>query len=110
MLLLLWLAIGVACLLWFVFFINKYQNDWQNYQGKLFNFIIIGFFVFVVLSVGFVYFKSGAKVNSFGDILSFVKVYFYWLGNAFGEIFKISGYAVKQNWGLNHTLTNSTAP
>ena len=45
-------------------------------------------------------------LKTFDGIVTAGKIYFGWLGNVFGNLFRISGYVVNQDWGLN--ISNSS--
>lgn len=97
-----WIIIGVLAVIALILFFNGYQNKYQSMQGTIFNGIMIVFLLFLVLSIVVVYTKNPTKINELKDLTSFVKVYFTWLGNFFGNVKSITGYAVHQDW------TNST--
>ena len=59
--------------------------------------------VFLVLSFMQVYSSTGEDLKSFDGISKIVKVYFSWLGSLFGNMGKIAGYAIHQDWGVNAT-------
>jgi len=60
-------------------------------------------FLFVV-SMVYVWLKSGINLSSYEGFLSLGKTYFSWLGSLAGNIGSITGDAVKHDWGVNSTF------
>ena len=66
-----------------------------------------GFGVVVVLflvSVLYVWLKSGVNLSSYEGFLSLGKTYFNWLGSIAGNFGSITGNVVKHDWGLNSSV------
>jgi glucan phosphoethanolaminetransferase (alkaline phosphatase superfamily) len=95
-----WILIALACALVLVVFI-KFKELRHKY---VYTFLIIVLIVFGVTLV-YVYFKSDAKISSYDGLISLGKSYFSWLGSAFHNAGKISGYVLQQGWGINSTST-----
>lgn len=62
--------------------------------------------IFLVFSFMQVYRTNNVDLSTFDGVTAVGKLYFSWLGNMFGNLANIGGYAIHQNWGIN--LTNST--
>ncbi|MEK6895824.1 MAG: hypothetical protein AABX48_04870 [Nanoarchaeota archaeon] len=86
-----------------IYLFNSYQNKYQNFQGVLFNFVIIMLLVFLLFTVSYVYSNTNPDLSNFSGVVNFIKVYFSWLGSFFGNTKNIAGYATKQNWVGNLT-------
>ena len=67
--------------------------------------IVLIFFAFSFIQV---YKSNNANLATFDGVITLGKLYFAWLGNLFGNVGKLSAYAIHQDWGLN--VTNSTGP
>lgn len=84
-----------------VLLINGYQNKFQSFHGKLFNFVVVITLLFLVLSAGYVYMKADIDINEVGDIVKLVKLYFSWLSSFFDNTRTVTGYVINQDWGGN---------
>ena len=68
----------------------------------------LGVVIFLfVISVIYVWLKSGVSLSSYEGFLSLGKTYFSWLGNLAGNVGSITGDAVKHDWGVNSTIIPS---
>jgi len=83
-----------------VFFVNKYQNRYQSFQGSLFNGIVIALLVFILASGIYLYLNTDYDLTTYQGILSILKTYSIWLGSIFDNFRGIVGYAVKQDWSV----------
>jgi len=70
--------------------------------------LIIG--IFLVLTVGFVYISSDAKIHGVGDVFNFIKTYFSWLGSAFHNLRTVTANVVNLDWAANNDTTTTTDP
>jgi len=68
-----------------------------------YKFLAVVVFLFVV-SMVYVWLKSGINLKSYDGFLSLGKTYFSWLGSLAGNIGSITGDVVKHDWGLNSTI------
>jgi len=63
--------------------------------------------IFLAITAGYVYLTNDLDLSNFQGWLGAGKVYFNWLTHVTGNIVKISGYAVQQDWTANTTTTLS---
>lgn len=96
--------IAVVVIVLAMLYINGYQNKFQSFYGKVFNFVVVVALLFGALSIGYVYFKADPDLGNFDGVVQFVRLYFSWLGSLFGNAQSVTGFAVQQDWGGN--LTN----
>ena len=94
----LWLIIIGVIVILGILFINGSQNKYQSFQGTVFNFLIVGLLIFLVVSVGYVYSKNEIEIDSFNDATAFFKIYYAWIANIFSNFGKVTGYAIQQDW------------
>lgn len=73
--------------------------EFKDIKHRLFFFAMAGLIVFILSTFIYVAFKSNASFTSFQGFIDAGKLYFLWLDGFFGNLGKISAYAVKQNWG-----------
>ena len=81
--------------------------EFKDFKHRILLFTIIGLFLFLIVSMGYVYFSSDTEFNfsSFEGLVDSGKVYVSWLDGFFGNIGSVTSYAIKQTWGFK----NSTA-
>jgi formate hydrogenlyase subunit 3/multisubunit Na+/H+ antiporter MnhD subunit len=91
-----WIIIGLVLLVMFLF---KYKEM----KHRIWFLAIFLLLLFLVGSFGQLYTRNNFNLTSFEGITSAGKAYFVWMGVAFGNIAKIGGYAVKQEWDINST-------
>ncbi|MBS3071560.1 hypothetical protein J4408_01075 [Candidatus Pacearchaeota archaeon] len=101
-----WFIIGVIGIIVLVFWINSYQNKYQSFQGNVFNIIVMGLIIFVIISSGYVYLNGDFTIKSFNDFSIFARTYFSWLASFFTNAKGVAGYVINQNWVGN--ITNVT--
>ena len=94
-----WIIVGVV--IFAVLAIIKISNEKQKVAVRL----LIMLFIFLAITVSYVGVRSGADLTSFDSIVNVGKVYFAWIGNIADNVFKVSGYAIHQDWGINSTQT-----
>lgn len=73
--------------------------EFKDIKHRLFFFAMAGLIVFVLATFIYVAFKGNADFTSFEGFVGAGKLYFAWLDGFFGNMGKISAYAVNQNWG-----------
>lgn len=95
------IVILVFALIAVIFLVNKYQNRYQSFQGMVFNTIIVILLIFFLFTTAYVYRNTDANLTSFEGIISFVKVYFSWIGSFIKNIGHIAGNVISQDWGGN---------
>lgn len=66
---------------------------------------VIVLLVFLVVSFGQLYASNDLDLTTFDGVMKAGKVYTSWLSSAIGNIAKVSTYAVKQDWGMNSSIT-----
>jgi len=65
---------------------------------------IILFALFIILTFGHVSSSNNADLTTFEGLMAAGKFYFAWIQGVVANMFDISGYVVKQNWGINSTV------
>jgi hypothetical protein len=75
----------------------------KEYRHRLSLIVVIILLLFFVATFGQLYSSNNLDLSTFEGIVSAFRVYGLWLWNAGGNMMKISGYAVKQDWGVNIT-------
>jgi len=96
-----WLAIGAVILI--VAVVMKISSEKQAWAVR----IVMILFIFLMLTFGYVYVKDNPKINSVDGIVDFGKVYFAWLGAAFGNVKETTGYLSKQDWSVEGNDTKA---
>jgi len=92
-----WILVGIIAVATLIIF--KFSSFNQNITYK----IGLIFLIFFVLSLGFLVIKHDISLSSWEGITKAVKIYSLWIGNILGNIVKVSGYALNQDWGGNLT-------
>lgn len=102
-----WLLIGLLIIIVLVA-IFKSQDllfVYALFKKYFFVFVIIG----LVLLLAFSFFKINSSneldLTTFKGVTQLGKIYFVWLKGVFGNIGKVTGYAVNQEWFSNVTST-----
>jgi hypothetical protein len=62
---------------------------------------MISLALFLIVSIGYVTATNKVDLTTFEGIIEITKLYFSWLGSLFKNIMSLTGYAVKQDWGVN---------
>ncbi|VVB79814.1 Uncharacterised protein [uncultured archaeon] len=76
---------------------------------KLVSIFIIVLILFLVLSMVFVFSGKQVDYKTVPGLFSAGKIYFSWLGGAFGNVKAITSNAINMNWkGNESTVLNST--
>ena len=96
------LVIGLVVVL--VIFFLKFKEM----RHRLGSFFMVGLLVLFIASILQVYMGQNADLSTFGGLVSFGETYFSWVGGVFSNLIHISGYAVKQNWGVSNSSLNKT--
>lgn len=84
------------------FFLLKFTDFKHRFRF----FLVTGLLIFFFLSFAYVFLTNKLDLTSLAGWMHAVKIYFSWFSTFTGNIIKISGFAVKQDWGVN--LTNSS--
>jgi hypothetical protein len=63
--------------------------------------------IFLLMSFLQVYNSTNVDLKSFDGLSKVAKLYFSWLGSLFGNVGKVAGYAIHQNWGVNSSINSS---
>lgn len=96
-----WLAIGAVILI--VVIVMKISSEKQAWAVR----IVMILFIFLMITLGYVYVKDAPKINGVGGVVDFGKTYFVWLGNAFGNVKETTGYLGKQDWDIEGNNTKA---
>jgi uncharacterized membrane protein YozB (DUF420 family) len=91
-----WILIAVLLLLAGIVLIKLKEQKHKYFYTILF---VIG--LFLIISLIYVYYVSDISLKTYDGFVNLGKSYMSWLGAAFKNIGSISGYAVKQEWGIN---------
>lgn len=78
----------------------KIKTAKHNYSS-IFMIVLVAMFA---ISLLYVYVSHGANLSSFDGLVGFGKAYFSWAGGVFHNVARVTGYAVKQDWGVNSTI------
>ena len=73
----------------------------KEVRHKLGLVVISIFILFLVITFAQIYSAHDLELNSFDGVVNAGKIYFSWLGQAVKNVVRVSGYAVKQEWGFN---------
>ncbi len=92
-----WLVIGLLIAVAIILF--KFKE--VRHRAGLFTIIIV--LLFFIITIGYISKVNNINLNSFDGISSVTRVYFSWLADIGRNLIGISGYAIKQDWGLNAT-------
>ena len=95
----------VNCI-WYCGVVNVFK--FKEFRHKFGLIVVIVLVLFLVASFGQLYVSNDLNLTSFDGIVKAGKVYFGWLGNAADNLFKVSTYAVKQDWGAAANAVNAT--
>ena len=60
--------------------------------------------IFFIASISYVWLKSGISPLSYEGFIGLSKTYFSWFASIFDNAKGITGYAAKQDWGINSTI------
>ena len=82
-----------------VFLVLKVVMKKQAIATKLAFFI----FIFLMLTVGYVYTTSDIKIRSVEDVFDFTGVYFSWLFSMFDNMKALTANVIAQDWGVNNS-------
>ncbi len=67
--------------------------------------VIIGILLFFTLTFGKIYSANKTDITTFEGLVQVLKIYTSWLAAAGANLFKVAGYAVHQDWGINATAS-----
>ena len=74
-------------------------------KQHIFFVLLVSLAIFLICSLTFVWLKSGISLKSYQGFIGLGKTYFSWLGGVFGNLGKITGNVINQNWGVNSTIS-----
>jgi len=94
----------VILIIGIVFLVMKLASKKQEVAVKI---VLFGF-IFLMLTIGYVYVTYDADISTYDGTVSAIKVYSLWLKHAFSNIGSTTGYALEQNWDVNSSLKNIT--
>ena len=95
-----WLLIGIIIIVLLVAF------KFKEIRHKFGLVVIAIVFIFLLLSFVQIYKSNKSDLSTFDGVTKVGKLYFSWLGNLFGNLGKVTTYAIHQDWSLN--MTNET--
>ena len=75
----------------------------KRLKHKLFAIFLIGLILFAYFSFTFSLRGQDVDIKTVPGIIEASKLYFSWLGSAFGNMKSITTNAVKMDWGVNET-------
>lgn len=79
--------------------------EFKDLKHRLLLVGVVSLFLFLVGSLGYVYFTNDVNVGNFDGVLDAVKLYFSWLDAFFDNLGDITTFAIKQDWtGSNSTV------
>ena len=96
----------VALIIFIVFIVMAISSKKQAIVVK----IVFITFIFVIITIGYVYAKTNPDLASATGMVNFTKSYFLWISSAFSNALDVSGYISKMDWGSenkNETKKNS---
>ena len=59
-------------------------------------------FVFIILTVGYVYMSYNTEIKSVKDVFDFGGVYFSWIGSSFHNFKSVTGEVTQKDWSINN--------
>lgn len=83
-------------------------GEFKRTRHKFVSVLIILLIVFLALSITYVFSNKDVDYKTVPGLLSATKVYFSWLGSAFGNVKMITSNAVNMDWKGKNYPTNST--
>lgn len=99
------MVIGVAVLIISVLVIAIWVViEIKRLKHKLFAIFLIGLILFAYLSFTFSLRGQDIDIKTIPGVIEASKLYFSWLGSAFGNIKSITINAIKMDWGANKTI------
>ncbi|MEK6819585.1 MAG: hypothetical protein AABY03_00095 [Nanoarchaeota archaeon] len=84
----------VALIIFVVFIVMAISSKKQEIVVK---FVFITF-IFVMITVGYVYAKTTPDLTNASGVVNFTKSYFIWVSSAFSNAIDVSGYISKMDW------------
>ena len=77
--------------------------EFKRLRHKLFAFFLIGVILFIYLSAFVALRGHDIDYKTIPGVIEATKIYWTWLGSAFGNVKSITTNAIKMNWGSNST-------
>ncbi|MBU1136038.1 MAG: hypothetical protein KJ559_00830 [Nanoarchaeota archaeon] len=77
--------------------------EFKRLKHKLFAIFLIGLILFAYLSFTFTFKGQDLDFKTIPGMIEASKLYFSWIGSAFGNMKSITTNAVKMDWGGNET-------
>ncbi|MEM4271688.1 MAG: hypothetical protein QXD13_01195 [Candidatus Pacearchaeota archaeon] len=88
-----------------IFVLIKIKRLVDAKQHLAFTLLLILVILFVFSAV-YVWMKTGINLKTYDGFISLGKTYFSWIGSAFSNLGKITGYAINQPWALNSSASS----
>src|SRR3989344_2553879 len=99
-----WLMI--ALIIFVVFIVMAISSKKQEIVVK----VVFIAFIFVMITIGWVYAKTTPDLTNASGIVNFTKSYFVWISSAFSNALDVSGYISKMDWSSeNKTETKKNS-
>jgi len=64
-------------------------------------------FVFLMVTVGYVYTTSDVEVKTVKDVFNFGGVYFSWIGSVFQNMKSLTANVIEKDWGADNSTETS---
>lgn len=102
-----WIAIGllVVIVMALIFKSQDLVFIFALMKKHLFTALLIGAVLFFAFSLTHIHSTYNTDLTTLGGVAQAGKIYLIWLKNVFGNLAKVTGYAVNQDW---FNFTNST--
>lgn len=94
-----WIIIGILIVLVFLFLRMK------HFKGKIVAVLLIITLIFLYTTATTLLTEEEINWKTFGGVEKALRIYFSWLGNAFGNLKTISGQAIKMDWQIEKNNT-----
>ena len=65
-------------------------------------------FIFLMITVGYVYMSYDVELKSVKDVFNFGGVYFSWLGSIFHNFRSITGDVTQKDWSIKNVTDGGT--
>ncbi len=76
----------------------------KRFRHKLFAIFLIALILFVYISFTFTIRGQDVDFKTFPGLMKATKLYFSWLGSAFGNLKSITTNAVRMDWRVNESV------
>ena len=100
-----WLAISLIMLVLLIILLRTTNQVYVLYliRNNFFYFFVLLIFIFMTISLIHIHSTYDINFKTSGGIKEAFKIYYSLAANVFGNLAKVTGYAIKQDW-LNSTV------